>query len=107
MVADVAVMATERHFEVVALIKGQGVEIATIRADMDQVKADVVQVKADVVQVKADVAQVKADVAQVKADVGSIKAKMLSSELSADQRHEELLNAIRGFRGMSQVAFAR
>ncbi|OGH62209.1 MAG: hypothetical protein A2848_00580 [Candidatus Magasanikbacteria bacterium RIFCSPHIGHO2_01_FULL_50_8] len=85
MIADVAVMATERHLEVVALFKGQGVEIATMRADIDQVKADV---------------------AQVRADVSSIKAKMTASEVAAEKRHDALLGAIRGLRGVPNAMFA-
>jgi hypothetical protein len=78
MIADVAVTATERHLEVVALFKEQRVEIASLRAE----------------------------VGQVKADVSSIKAKMAAAELAADKRHDELLGAIRGLRGVPNALFA-
>lgn len=92
MIADVAVQATEQHLEVLTLFKNQNVEIATLRSDVDQVKADV--------------AQVKADVAQVKADVSSLKAKMIATEVSAERRHDELLNTIRALRGVPGASYA-
>lgn len=120
MIADTAVMATEQHLEVLTLIKGQSVEIAGMRASIDQVKADLSGVKADVALVKADVALVKADVAsvrvdvaivnakvdQVKADVSSIRAKLVASDVAAEKRHDELLDAIRSMRGVKGVSFA-
>ncbi len=106
MIADVAVMATERHLEVVDLLKGHDLKISGLQAGFDQLKADIAGVDAKIEHVKADVASVKADVAQVKADVSSIKTKMLTSEMAADKRHEELLDAIRGTRSVSNRVFA-
>lgn len=121
MIADVAVMGTENHLEVLGLIKDQNVQIAGIAADVAQVRADVSSVDAKIAgmdakfagidaqfaSTDAKIASVDAKVDQVKADVSSIKAKMVASDVAADKRHDELLNAIRSVRGVPGVMFAR
>ena len=75
MIADVAVMATEQHLEVMTLIRGHDVQFAMLHADMNQIKAD----------------------------VSSIKAQIAASDFAAEQRHENLLDAIRSLHGVPRT----
>jgi dsDNA-binding SOS-regulon protein len=79
MIADVAVKQTENHLEVLGLFKAQNVEMAKMQANIDQIRAD----------------------------GSSLKARVIASEVAADQRHEDLLEAIRASRGVPGMAFAR